>query len=372
MDFFLGASLKHAAQGVSLVAALLTGLILLATSRWHGHWSTDSSDGVQRNHTQATPRIGGVAVLAGVLAGSAWTSELTRIMLGQLILTGLPAFAFGLAEDLSKRVSVRARLLATLSCGLLGYVFTGCSITAVQVPGLDWLLGFTLVSVAFTAFAVAGVANAINLIDGMNGLAAGTVVIIMCSFALMGLALGDAALMQTCLVLGAATVGFMLLNWPLGKLFLGDGGAYFLGFSVAWVAVLLLWRHPQVSAWAPLLVCSFPVLEVLFSVRRRLRRGKAIGAPDRLHLHGLIKRRLVRRLLPNRSRLGRNSATGAIMWGAALAPACLAFFFYTNTPVLVLGLALCALMYSAIYARLTHFRWCYWSMLEQSLAKAVA
>ena len=349
--------------------ALLAGLLLLATSRWHGRWSTDSSAGVQRNHTQATPRIGGVAVVAGVVAGWAWSPQDSQTLLGCLLLAGAPAIAFGLVEDLSKRVSVRARLLATLSCGVLGYMFAGHSITDVQVPVIDWLLSFTLLSVAFTAFAVAGVANAINIIDGMNGLASGTVLLILYCFALISQALGDAALLQTCLVLGAAAFGFMLLNWPMGKLFLGDGGAYFLGFSVAWVAVLLLWRHPEISAWAPLLICSFPVLEVLFSVRRRWRRDRRIDAPDRLHLHSLVKRRLVRRLLPNSSRLVRNSVTGAIMWAAGLVPAWIALHAYANTPALALGLALSAFMYSAVYARLTQFRWCFWSLLEQSLVK---
>ena len=355
----------------SLVVALLVGLILLATSRWHGRWSADSSAGVQRNHSAPTPRIGGIAVLAGVLAGWAWAPEASQTLLGWLILAGAPALVFGLIEDLTQRVSIRTRLLATLSCGVLGYATAGFSITDVQVPGIDWLLGFPLLSVAFTAFAVAGVANAINIIDGMNGLACGTVILMLACFALMSQALGDTALMQNCLVLGAAALGFMLLNWPLGKLFLGDGGAYFLGVSVAWVTVMLLWRHPQVSAWAPLLVCSFPILEVLFSVRRRWRHRKSISAPDRLHLHSLVNRRVVRRLLPNSGQLLRNSATGAIMWGTGLVPAYIGFHFYTNTSALALGLALSAFMYSAVYARLTQFRWCFWSMLEQSFAKAL-
>jgi UDP-N-acetylmuramyl pentapeptide phosphotransferase/UDP-N-acetylglucosamine-1-phosphate transferase len=350
--------------------SLLVSLLLLATSHRHAQWSADSADGVQRSHSASTPRIGGIAVLAGVLAGWAWApTEANQTLLGGLILAGMPAFAFGLAEDLTKRISVRVRLLAALSCGVLGYLFTGLSITDVQVPGMDWLLSFTLLSVAFTAFALAGVANAINIIDGMNGLAGGTVLLILCSFVLLSQTLGDAALLQTCLVLGAATFGFMLINWPIGKLFLGDGGAYFLGFSVAWVAVLLLWRHPQVSAWAPLLICSFPVLEVLFSMRRRWRRDRSIDAPDRLHLHSLVKRRLVRRMLPNSSQLVRNSVTGALMWGASLVPAWIALNAYTNTPTLVLGLALSALLYAAAYARLTQFRWCFWSLLEQSFAK---
>lgn len=342
---------------IATAVALLGNLLLLATLRWHGHLSLDSSTGVQRNHSQTTPRIGGVAVLAGVLAGWTLTPGDSQTLLGSLMLAGVPAFVFGLAEDLTKRVSVRSRLLATMACGVLGYILTGHSITEVGIPGIDWLLGFPLLSVAFTAFAVAGVANAVNIIDGMNGLASGTVLINLCIFALISQALGDTVLVQTCLVLGAGVFGFMLINWPLGKIFLGDAGAYFLGFSVAWLAVLLLARHPEVSAWAPLLICGFPILEVLFSIQRRWRRQQSIGAPDRLHLHSLVNRRLVRRLLPNGTRLMRNSVTGAIMWGAGLLPASIALHWYTDTAALMLGLALCAFMYSVIYARLTQFRW---------------
>ena len=364
--------MKITALFIASGTALWVGFLLLASARWHLRWSADSSVGIQRNHSRATPRIGGIAILAGVIAGWAAVNGAQHTLLGHLLLAGLPAFAFGLAEDLSKRVSVRARFLATLSCGVFAYVFTGYSITDVQVPGLDWLLGFTLISVAFTAFAVAGVANAINLIDGMNGLAGGTVIIMLCGLALLAQSLGDPALMQTCLLLGAATVGFMLLNWPLGKLFLGDGGAYFLGFGVAWVCVLLLWRHPQVSAWAPLLVCCLPVLEVLFSIQRRRARGQRIDAPDRLHLHSLVKRRLARWLLPHGSRLQRNSLTGAILCGTGLLPAAIALYCYDSTPALMLGLLLCAFLYRAAYARLTQFRWCFWALVERSMAEALA
>ncbi len=355
---------------VAIALALLVNLLLLATLRWHGHLSLDSSTGVQRNHSKTTPRIGGLAVLTGVLAGWVWTPEVGQHLLGCLIVSGLPAFGFGLAEDLTKRVSVRTRLLATMACGVLGYVLTGHSITAVNIPGIDWLLGSPLLSVAFTAFAVAGVANSVNIIDGMNGLASGTVLINLGIFALISHGLGDLALVQTCMVLAAGVLGFMLINWPFGKIFLGDAGAYFLGFSVAWLAVLMLARHPEVSAWAPLLICGFPILEVLFSIRRRWRRQQDIGAPDRLHLHSLVNRRLVRRMLPKASCLARNSVTGALMWGAGLLPASIALHFYTDTSALALGVVLCVFMYSAVYARLTQFHWCFWSVLQPSTARA--
>ena len=212
-------------------------------------------------------------------------------------------------------------------------------------------------SVAFTAFAVGGVANAINIIDGFNGLAAGTVIVILTSFGIMANELGDPQLAFTALILAGAMLGFCLVNWPLGRIFLGDGGAYFIGFALAWLAVLMLARHPQVSAWAPMLVCGYPILEVGFSIVRRRRRGSSPGDADRMHLHSLVKRRVACLLMPRSSNLARNSLTGAIMWGAALLPAIIAVRWYTYTPALILGFCACVLLYAAVYARLTRFRW---------------
>ena len=337
--------------------ALLVAMLLVRTQHRHGHLSMDSSFGVQRFHTAPTTRVGGIAIVAGVLAGYALAQPSRQSLLGPLLLAGVPAFGFGLLEDLTKRVSVRARLLATMACGVMGFWITGLSITDVNLPGLDWLLGFAVVSVAFTAFAAGGVANAINIIDGFNGLAAGTVVIILTSFGLMATALGDADLAYTSLILAGAVLGFGLVNWPMGKIFLGDGGAYFVGFALAWLAVLLLARHPEISAWAPMLVCGYPILEVFFSIVRRRRRDLSPGDADRLHLHSLVKRRVVRFVLPHASNLMRNSVTGALMWTAALLPAAIAVRWPTDTPILAAAFVGCALLYAVVYARLSRFRW---------------
>ena len=339
--------------------SLLVALLLVATRQWHGVLTLDSSNGVQKFHTAPTPRVGGVAIMAGVLVGYQFADDSRQSLLWPLILAGIPAFAFGLLEDLTKRVSVRARLLATMACGVLGWAMTGASITHVDVPVLDWLLSFTVISVVFTAFAVGGVANAINIIDGFNGLAAGTVIVILTAFGVIATSLGDADLARASLIFAGAVVGFLLVNWPSGKLFLGDGGAYFGGFALAWLSVLLAARNPEMSPWAPLLVCGYPILEVIFSIVRRHRRHLSPGAPDRLHLHSLVKRRLVRKLLPQASNLVRNSVTGAIMMVAAWLPAVIAVNWFSNTATLILGLVVCAVLYSAVYARLTQFRWCW-------------
>lgn len=343
------------AGGTSLVVALL----LVFTQAFHGALSMDSSTGIQKVHTDPTTRVGGIAIVVGVLVAALVAGHLQQSLLWPLLLASIPAFAFGLTEDLTKRVSVQARLLATMACGVLGWAITGLSITGVDVPGLDWLLGITVVSVAFTAFAVGGIANAINIIDGFNGLAAGTTVVILSSFAVLANRYGDAELVFACLVLTAAVLGFAVINWPFGKIFLGDGGAYFVGFAVAWLAVLILARHSQISAWAPMMVCAYPVLEVAYSILRRRRRKLSPGKPDRLHLHSLVERRMTRRWLPNASPLVRNSATGAVMWLAALLPALVAVQLPTHTYALAIAFVGCGFLYSALYARLTQFRWCF-------------
>jgi UDP-N-acetylmuramyl pentapeptide phosphotransferase/UDP-N-acetylglucosamine-1-phosphate transferase len=245
-----------------------------------------------------------------------------------------------------------------MASGVIGWAITGLSISDVQIPGIDWLLSYTVVSVMFTAFAVGGVANAINIVDGFNGLAGGTVLVILVGFAAIGVQVNDPEVVRLCGLFAAITLGFMLVNWPFGKLFLGDGGAYFLGFALAWLAVQILARHAEVSAWAPMLICGYPILEVGFTIYRRKKRNLDPGQPDRLHLHSLIKRRLVPKLLPGASNLARNSLTGAVMWCAAVLPALIAVSCPTDTASLVLGFVACGVVYSGVYARLTQFKWC--------------
>jgi UDP-N-acetylmuramyl pentapeptide phosphotransferase/UDP-N-acetylglucosamine-1-phosphate transferase len=362
------------ALSLAFTVAFLAAVGLVVTSRWHGTWTMDSSHGIQKVHTAPTPRAGGIAIMGGVLVGLALTDENSQDLMGPLVLAGVPAFAFGLLEDITKRVGVMTRLLATMASGVLAWAITDISITHLAVPGLDWLLGFTLFSVAFTAFAIGGVANAVNIIDGFNGLAAGTAIVILLAFGVIASSVGDKELVGICLILAAGVAGFLLVNWPSGKLFLGDGGAYFVGFALAWLSVLLVTRNQDLSPWTALLVCAYPILEVIFSIVRRRRRQLSAGAPDRLHLHSLVKRRLVRRLLPGSTRLVRNSVTGALMWMAAAVPALIGIVWCRNTPALMLGLLACALLYSAIYARLTRFRWCLRSTLGRrpAVAKSLA
>jgi UDP-N-acetylmuramyl pentapeptide phosphotransferase/UDP-N-acetylglucosamine-1-phosphate transferase len=343
---------------IPFAVTLVVGVLLVLTQRWHGRFSMDSTLGVQKFHTTPTPRIGGVAIAAGLLAATSQAKPAVHAILGPMLLAAIPAFTAGLLEDLTKKVGVLPRLLATMFSGALAWYLTGVAMQDTGFSPLDWVLAYTPMAVLFTAFAVGGVANAVNIIDGFNGLATGSVAIMLGAVGLIAFNVGDAPLATVCLLLAAVALGFGAVNWPLGKLFLGDSGAYLLGFLLAWVAVLLPMRSHQVNAWATILVCAYPVLEVGFSYRRKSKRtGHSPGQPDKVHFHMLVHRRLVRPLLSKASKPLQNGLTSPFCWTYALMPASWAVAFAQDTAMLACGFLLAIAVYGALYYRLTRFHW---------------
>lgn len=341
-----------------LVSVIMSfGLIL--TKNIHGKVSLDTVFGVQKQHTEPTPRIGGIVIASGLFAGWWGVDTDVKVILGPMLIAGIPAFVFGLAEDLTKKVGVLPRLLATMASGVLAWHLTGVAMQDTGFAPLDWILRFLPVAILFTAFAVGGVANAINIIDGFNGLASGSVSIMSAALGLIAHNAGDMELSIVCLTLSTVALAFGCTNWPLGKIFLGDGGAYLLGFMLAWLAVLLPMRIANIHAWATMLVCAYPILEVTFSVARRHRReGHHPGQPDRAHLHHFIHRRIVCIYFPELSGTAKNALTSPICWVISMVPASLGIAFSEDTAALIYSFVLCTLGYFMLYTRLTQFRWC--------------
>lgn len=332
-----------------LIASFICSLTIVVTTRWHGKFSLDGTTGVQKIHAAPTPRIGGVAIFAGLILAYLFSADPVRALFGPLLIAGLPAFCFGVAEDITKRVSVLTRLLATMASGTLAWALTGISITRTEIGGLDAILAWAVVSVSFTAFAVGGVANAVNIIDGFNGLASGTVVICLVAIGLIAEGCGDLELARICFIVCAVTIGFFVLNFPFGKLFLGDGGAYLLGFMLAWLAVSLLHRNPGVSAWAPLLACAYPVFETLFTIARRIWAKTHPGAPDSNHLHSLVKIAIARRYFADWRPYLRNAVVSPFSWAIASVPAAFAVRYATHTGALLIAGTASLMLYLSMY-----------------------
>lgn len=343
-------------------------LLIVLSQKWHGGLSHDHDlDGVQKVHTTAVPRIGGVGVAGGLVLGfllfrsrfSGQMSFLNSSEVFLLLASSLPAFLAGLIEDVTKRVSVKTRLAATALSAVIASAVLGATVNELNFWGVDTLLAFMPIAVLVTAVVVAGGSNAINIIDGFNGLSGTTIIIMSAGFAAVGLQHGD----QFVAVLGVlgigAALGFLAVNYPRGKLFLGDGGAYFLGFWVSEIAVLLV-RNPAVSAWQVLAICGYPVIEVLFSIyRRRVIQNVSPGAPDALHLHTLVYRRIVfQHVKKDASRpWKRNAAVVCVIAPAVAACVAVSVAVGASTPVSLLIVLAQLGMYIMVYGRLVRGRW---------------
>lgn len=276
-----------------LGTSFLVCALLVLTQRWHGRLSLDSDlQGVQKIHTTPVPRIGGLGIVVGLLLGIVVGHSLNGQTYQTVILmlaAATPVFLAGIMEDVTKRVSVRTRLMASFASGALGVYLAGAQLTRLDTPGLDLVMAYGPVAFVFTCFAVGGMTHAVNIIDGLNGLASGTVVLILGGLAAMAWQTNDVLVMKLCLWGVAAMLGFMAFNFPFGRIFLGDGGAYLAGFWVATCAVLLLSRNPSVSTWAVLLSLLYPVWETVYSMyRRKVLHRVQTGLPDMGHLHHLV------------------------------------------------------------------------------------
>jgi UDP-N-acetylmuramyl pentapeptide phosphotransferase/UDP-N-acetylglucosamine-1-phosphate transferase len=319
--------------------------------------------GPQKFHTRPVPRVGGIGIVLALASSTIFllvAHPRYGRFAGLLMLCAIPAFGAGLVEDFTKLVSPAKRLGATVLSAALAFWFLDAQITRSDIPGLDDLLQYQAVALTLTLLAVAGIANSVNIIDGFNGLASMCVVIMLAALAYVAFQAGDPLVGELALAGVGAVLGFFLWNFPLGLIFLGDGGAYFLGFYVAELSILLLVRNPSVSPLFPLLVCVYPVFETLFSVyRRRYVRALPVSMPDGIHLHSLIYRRVLRWAVGDRSAKAlarRNSMTSPFLWALCMLPVVPAVLFYEHTLVLGVLLGLFALSYMLLYRRIVRFR----------------
>ncbi|MEX5749024.1 glycosyltransferase [Massilia sp. X63] len=350
-------NLPFAGLELGFAVSLACSLLLVLTTRWHGRYSLDATHGVQKFHITPTPRIGGAAIMLGLWLSLGVLPDEQQELLLPVLVSAMPAFVFGLAEDLTRNVSVRARLLATMASGVCCWGLTGVTLLHIGIAPVDMMLTWLPASVVFTAFAVGGVANAVNIIDGFNGLASGTVLIGMAALGLIAQDAGDAALAQLCFVVCAVTAGFFVVNFPFGKLFLGDGGAYLLGFLLAWLSVMLVYRNPLVSPWAPLLACGYPVFETVFTIVRRLWCRRHPGHPDSWHLHSLVKTAIAARYFRLLPAPLRNACVSPFSWAVALVPAMMAVRFAAVPEALLQGVLASFLLYLSVYAFVVSAWW---------------
>lgn len=344
---------------ITFLCSLISTYLFIRFNYLHEKFSSDSDlKSPQKIHLKSVPRIGGISILTGLTIAIYlfFHTEPGSIKIINLLMCCIPTFAIGLAEDLTKRVSVKLRLTFTILAALLFIHLEQVHIRTLDIPFLDNIFLIPIIGVAFTLFAITGLTNSYNIIDGFNGLASMLGIMALSAIAYISFQASDQLMIFLSFAMIASILGFFIWNYPRGLIFLGDGGAYLIGFWIASLSIIITNRHQEISPWFFITINIYPIIETLFTIyRRSIFKGKSSTLPDRLHMHTLIYRKIKSGGKPISASLAQ-SYTSLLLWIFSMFWTILGTAYYQSTPALILNNFLALLSYIFIYKRLLTFK----------------
>jgi UDP-GlcNAc:undecaprenyl-phosphate/decaprenyl-phosphate GlcNAc-1-phosphate transferase len=237
-------------------------------------------------HAKIMPRLGGLAIyisfIIGFLVLRPTDEFLYPILIGSFII-----IVTGILDDiyeLSAKVKLGGQLLAAIVV-----VVGGVQVTYINLP-FDAVLHFGIFSIPLTILWIVGITNAINLIDGLDGLAAGVSSIALIVISGMAIYMGDVFVASMGMIVLGSTLGFLLYNFHPAKIFMGDTGALFLGYMISVLALLGFKNVTVISLIVPVIVLGVPISDTFFAIIRRIVKKQPLSSPDKSHLHHCLLR----------------------------------------------------------------------------------
>ena len=303
-------------------------------------------------HVLPTSRLGGLGVGASMLFvvllnENAWHLEIA--------LASFPIFLAGLMEDFGKPVKPGLRLTVGAISAAIFIFFEEHVINDIGIIGVDKILAYWPISMAFTIFCIVALINALNFIDGINGLASGKTMIAAFALLLLANEYNEPNLTLLGIAIFSATLGLFMLNFPQGRVFLGDAGAYTLGFLLAVSFITLQSKNSEISAWAIMLIIFWPIVDMAHAIlRRRLKQNRA-DRPDFLHFHHVVMRSLI---IYSGGRLTKSSANPlatAIILPLASIPVALGVIYHKHDIVCFMLFCVFAIFFGLLHRNL--IRW---------------
>tara|TARA_A100001015_G_scaffold291316_1_gene365321 strand:- start:2439 stop:3509 length:1071 start_codon:yes stop_codon:yes gene_type:complete len=269
----------------------------------------------QTFHKKSVSRLGGVAILTSLAIGAfyLWADMVEYKMLRLALISCLPIFLIGLVDDLKLQIPPILRILLMIPTPIMFFYLLDLKVFELKIFFIDYLLTFEFFSLLFLIFAIVGMANAFNIIDGFNGLLTSYCLLLMLNIYFNLDKSVDIQLVFFITTLFFAVLGIFVVNFPFGKIFLGDGGAYLLGGLIPLV-IIKYFQQLSLSPWYVLVLFIYPTVEVLISVIRKvfIRKRSALQ-PDGLHMHMLVYKRLTKILGFRRLRLRHFGVTAFII-----------------------------------------------------------
>lgn len=340
---------------LGLIVSFICSLLIVKYHHLYADYTNTLHDGPQKIHNSSVPRIGGLSIFLSLTISTLYVifqNPQHYYIASSIFISSAIVFFVGFLEDITNKVSIKNRLIFVGIGAIFATKTLNILITNIDIPYINQALNFLIIAWPFTIIAIVGLTNAYNIIDGLNGLASMVGIISLSAITYISLKLGDFTIMTMSLMLIGAILGFFLWNYPSGAIFLGDGGAYLIGFNVALLSISLINRHHEISPWFGLLINAYPIFETLFTIwRRRIRKGRNPGTPDRSHIHSILFRRNVR--TPRRHKKffisNRNSQTSIYLWGLCGLATIPAVLWWNNTLVLAFFFVLFCISYILIY-----------------------
>ncbi len=332
-----------------IVSIAISALVIVLSRRKQWFLNQHDLDGVQKFHHKPTPHVGGLAVFLSFVLGSFLLPVEAQGVLQPILLVSAPVFIIGLIEDFSTKVSPLWRLLFIFLSLSVSFFYLNVGVYSLSFDWMDALLSYPIIGLAFTLLVVGGAVNALNVIDGYNGLMSGYAILASTAMAIVAYQLGDDLIVQLNLLLIMSLLGFFLLNFPFGKLFMGDGGAYFVGFIFSMISLVFVNRHDELSNWFVLGLLMYPMYELLFSIyRKKVIEGTLASQPDGFHLHMLVHKLVVTNN-PKDSKIMNNSKASPFFWLLSLVSIIPTVLWYDDKLALIGWACVFMVIYTTIY-----------------------
>ncbi len=240
----------------------------------------------QKIHQGDVSRLGGLVMLISTaLFISFWSDQEIKNMMLWFFIAFLPLGLITLAEDFNKTIPPWVRLIVMFCSSWLILKITEIPLPLFNTPLLSVLLADPFISSIFYTLCLVSLMNGVNFVDGTNGNFAFMTICIMISLCFLATIVGDIQFINLLILCGTPLIVFSLFNYPWGKIFAGDIGAYLYGALIGFLILFFFGRHSDVSAWNVLLIVFYPIIEVIFSTIRKLFRGSSPLSADTSHLH---------------------------------------------------------------------------------------
>jgi UDP-GlcNAc:undecaprenyl-phosphate/decaprenyl-phosphate GlcNAc-1-phosphate transferase len=307
-------------------------------------------NGPQKIHKENITRFGGISIyftilLIGII--NFFDISLTENTYFLLIVASSPVFLCGFLEDITQSISPKKRLLGSLLSAILFIIIFQKFVSKVGINQIDFLLKYQLISIFFTLLCVTFLIQAFNIIDGLNGLSLSTCILSLLTVSVISYYNENFEIFSFSLSMIFVLVGVLIFNFPHAKIFIGDGGAYLIGFILASILIIFI-NNINVSSFVVLQIIIYPSYELIRSIiRRRFFEKRSVSEPDLKHLHSILY--LYFLTIKSKGKLNSNILSSCLIILIQVLNCAYIIYFFNEEKIIIFGIVTFCIIYETVY-----------------------